>query len=385
MTTHPVPQTWSPPDAPVLRAVPELSPPLDEVLADVLGPERDLDQQLVLRHRVQVTHDVVALVLQPADGSTVRFAPGQYLTLVVPVAGRPLERCYTISSPPTRPHLLTITVKRVPGGEVSPWLHDRLRPGDVVHARGPLGAFTLADHPAPAYLLLSAGSGITPTLATLRTLADLQGLGGPTDVVVVHSGRSEADLVCRAELDGLAAAHPGLRVHWLRDDVEGHLTAPLLAARVPDVREREVLTCGPPGYMAAARGVLAELGVEGSRCHEESFTLPVAQPAAVTPAVAPSPTASPTAGGADGCTVRFRRSGREVTCPPGVTVLEAAASAGVVLPSSCQQGLCGSCKSTLLAGSVDMNHQGGIRPREIAQSSFLPCCSVPQGDIDVDA
>lgn len=378
MTIHDV-DTWTPP-APVLRAVPQPSyqpsyqpvRPLGPVLEEVLGPERDLDLDLVVQQRVQVTHDVVTLVLRPVDGATVRFVPGQYLTLVVDVAGRPVERCYTISSPPTRPHLLTITVKRVPGGEVSTWLHDEVVPGDRVRARGPLGAFTVADHPAARYLLLSAGSGVTPTLSTLRTLADL---AEQVDVVVVHSGRSERDLVCREEVEALAATHEGLRVHWLREDLDGRLSAQRLLSWVPDLHDREVLTCGPLGYMEAVRGMLADLVVDPARCHEESFVIDAPPP----------PQAVPDLGPVAGCTVRFRRSAREVVCPPGVTVLDAAASAGIVLPSSCQQGLCGSCKSTLLSGSVDMQHQGGIRPREVAQRQFLPCCSVPQGDIDVDA
>lgn len=366
---------WGAAAQPALRAVPSTTGGLSQVLEEVLGPEQDLDQQLVCRRRVQVTHDVVTLVLQPTDPTRIRFTPGQYLTVMLDVAGRRAERCYTISSPPTRPHLLTITVKRVPGGEVSTWLHDDVRTGDVVHAIGPHGSFTVADHPAQRHLLLSAGSGITPTLSTLRTLADL---AEPADVVVVHSGRSERDLVCRTELDALAADSEGLRVHWLREDVEGRLTPELLAAWVPDLREREVLTCGPAGYMAAVRTMLVGLGVDGSRYHEESFVLD-------TPSAPSTPVAGVVAGAVAGGTVRFRRSGREAVCGPGTTVLDAAASAGIVLPSSCQQGLCGSCKSTLLAGRVEMNHQGGIRPREIAQDKFLPCCSVPQGDIDVDA
>ena len=83
--------------------------------------------------------------------------------------------------------------------------------------------------------------------------------------------------------------------------------------------------------------------------------------------------------------VTFARSGCEVACPAGTTVLAAAEQAGVRLPSSCAEGMCGTCKSTLLSGRVDMKHAGGIRPREIAQDKFLPCCSTPDGDIVVDA
>ena len=60
-------------------------------------------------------------------------------------------------------------------------------------------------------------------------------------------------------------------------------------------------------------------------------------------------------------------------------------AAGVRLPSSCRQGMCGTCKLTLVDGRVDMAHQGGIRPREIQRGGFLPCCSRPETDLVIDA
>lgn len=390
-----------------LRVVPDLvRAPLGQ---GVLPEEAPIDQELVLRRRLRVTHDVVTLVLEPTVPGGVSFRPGQYVTLAAVVDGVAVERCYTISSPPTRPHLLTVTVKRVEGGGLSPWLHDGLEVGDRLTARGPLGGFTVAEHPAPRYLLLSAGSGITPTLSTLRAMADLGDLGGTDDtggtgldVVVVHAGRTPADLPCRAELEALATTEAGLRVVWVCDDdaegwlpwtgPRGRLSTALLAEQVPDLLDREVLTCGPPGFMAAARTALAELGADPARCHEESFELGEAAAQGVPPAdgpgaaVADVPAARASApASVPGATVRFGRSGREVACPPGTTVLTAAQQAGVVLPSSCGGGLCGTCKSGLLAGKVEMNHQGGIRPREVAAGKFLPCCSTPDGDIVVDA
>lgn len=400
--------------APALWVVPDLPAPIG---SDVLAEEETFDQELLCRRVVRVTHDVVTLVLEPTRPGALSFLPGQYLTLVAHVDGVPVERCYTISSPPTRPHLLTITVKRMPGGALSPYLHDRFGPGDRVTVRGPLGGFSIATHPARSYLLLSAGSGITPTLSTLRTVADL---AEPLDVVVVHHARTPADLVCRAELEALAAVHGSMRIVWVCEDdaapvdalprwdgPRGRVGPADLAALVPDLANREVFTCGPPGYMVAVRTALAGAGAEPARCHEESFVLgtaaaPVLDPAPVLPPATVLPPAPATDGesGLDptlgfpppavppevgAATVRFARSGRDIACPPGTTVLEAATAAGIALPSSCTEGLCGTCKSTLLSGSVDMRHQGGIRPREIAQNKFLPCCSTPVGDIVVDA
>lgn len=363
-----------------LRVVPDLPHPPG---AGLLADERPFAQDLVVRRVVPVTHDVATFVLAPTRPGTFAFAPGQYLVLSVEVDGRTVERCYTISSPPTRPHLLTITVKRVPGGEVSGWLHDHLQVGDRVRARGPLGSFSVVEHPAARYLLLSGGSGITPTLSTVRALADL---AESRDVVVVHSARTPADLVCRAELEAVAATDEGLRVQWVceadpdRDapGPVGRLDVQLLSELVPDLVDREVFSCGPAGYLQALRTLLPELGADPRRCHEESFVLPA--PAA---GGGGRPADEDPAPGA--ATVRFARSGLEVSCPPGTTVLEAAGTAGVALPSSCTQGMCGTCKSTLLSGRVDMDHAGGIRPREIAQDKFLPCCSTPDGDIVVDA
>lgn len=376
-------------DAPALWVVPDLPTPIG---IDLLPEEEPFDQELLCRKVVRVTHDVVTLVLEPTWPGGVSFLPGQYLTLVVDVDGVSLERCYTISSPPTRPHLLTITVKRMPGGGLSPYLHDRFGPGDRVTARGPLGGFSIAAHPSRTYLLLSAGSGITPTLSTLRTIGDL---AEPLDVVVLHHARTPADLVCRAEVEAIAASHGSIRVIWVCEDdaapadglprwdgPRGRVGAAQLMALVPDLADREVLTCGPPGYMAAIRTALVEAGADPLRCHEESFVLGTAAAPTLTPTLAPVPEVAPEAGVA---TVRFARSGRDVLCPAGTTVLAAATAAGIPLPSSCAEGLCGTCKSTLLSGAVEMNHQGGIRPREIAQDKFLPCCSTPVGDITVDA
>lgn len=390
--TEPTNDTWfEPATTPGLRLVPDLPRAIGDGL---LAHEAQLDQEMVVRRRVPVTHDVVTFVLEPTSPGTFAFLPGQFVTLVVDVDGHPVERCYTISSPPTRPHLLTVTIKRIEGGALSPHLHDRLSPGDRIGVRGPCGDFSIAAHPAGRYLLLSAGSGVTPTLSTLRTMADLAELD---DVIVVHSARTPADLACGGELDALAATHPGLRVVWVCEDdspgsapwsgPRGRLDADLLAAHVPDIAEREVFTCGPPGYMSATRQLLEDLHVDPSRCHEESFAIGDREaPASATTQHSPPPLTritDPTEGTA--VTVTFRRSGREVLCTAGMTVLEAATTAGVNLPSSCGGGLCGTCKSGLLTGRVEMNHLGGIRPREIAAGQFLPCCSTPDGDIVVDA
>ncbi len=83
-------------------------------------------------------------------------------------------------------------------------------------------------------------------------------------------------------------------------------------------------------------------------------------------------------------TVRFARLGRDIACPPGASVLAAARAAGVRLPSACGKGVCGTCKSRVLSGTVEMRHGGGIRQREVDAGLALLCCARPTSDLVVD-
>ncbi len=364
------------------------------------GADAEFDMILRCKAVVPITHDVSTFVLEPTTPRSFTFAPGQYVVVTVSIDGERYQRCYTLSSPPTRPHLLTITVKRTPDGLVSNWLHDNMERGGRLEVSGPFGEFTLANYPSRKYLFLSAGSGITPLMSMTRTLADLS---GQADVAFVHSARTPADIVFRHELAALPASGLNLAVTTIceSDSVgevwtgpRGRLSAGLLGAVVPDIAEREVFMCGPGPYMTAAHNVLMELGVPVEQVHQESFVIePVLQALSVVPDALSPDALSPDALAPDSRmlpetatkSIVFAKSGKEVLAGPGMTVLEAATAGGISIRSACGQGLCGTCKSDLVEGSVDMQHAGGIRPREIAAGKFLPCCSYPEGDLVVDA
>jgi ferredoxin-NADP reductase len=342
----------------------------------------DIDPALICRAVRRETHDVRTFVFAPRTGDYVAFEAGQFLTFAFPVDGKIIERCYTIASPPTRPGVVSITVKRVPGGPVSNWLHDHMKPGMVVNAIGPNGIFTLPEGPAPKLLLLSGGSGITPVMSMLRTLYDR---AEEADLVFAHSARTGDDVIFQDEL-GLMARHmPGLRLayisetaHW-RDrwaGFRGRLDRGIIEHLAPDLAQRRVLTCGPAGYMAAVRGLLGEMSFDMSRYHQESFDLSAPLPAVEVETVI--------AGESAGFRVQFSSSGKEAVCDARTTVLAAARAMDLMIPASCEKGVCGTCKSKLVSGEVEMTHGGGIRPREIAMGLFLPCCARPKTDLVVE-
>ena len=346
--------------------------------------DADRDGVLVCREVRAETHDVRSFVFSAPEPRLFHYKPGQFMTFELEIAGQAISRCYTLSSSPARPHLVSITVKRVPGGPVSNWLHDTLRPGDRVRALGPMGEFTCADHPAPRYLFLSGGSGITPLMSMARAHDDL---ASEADIVFVHSARTPADIIFRDETALMARHRANFRAFAVCEGdapgepwggFRGRLNRPMLELIAPDFREREVFTCGPSPYMASVRAMLGEAGFDMRRYHEESFDF--AELSRAEPEV-PEIIAALEAGMFK---VEFTKSGRVVECGSDTSILDAARAAGMRLPFSCTKGLCGTCKSRLGSGTVEMKHGGGIRQREIDQGMILICCSRPTSDLVIE-
>jgi ferredoxin-NADP reductase len=343
------------------------------------------DDVLVCRAVRQETHDVKTFIFSGRAPRLHAYKPGQFITLDLTINGQQVNRCYTISSTPTRPHLISITTKRFAGGVVSPWMHDHLKPGMEIRALGPMGDFNCVDHASAngKYLLLSAGSGITPLMSMARSFHDL---ALETDAVFLHSARSPADIIFRDEL-ALMAREPGFRALSICEHdslgegwggFRGRLTLGMLELAAPDFREREVFACGPAPYMAGVRAILGEAGFDMARYHEESFKFEDLAPADA--AVAPPANSDQVAT----YRVEFSKSRRVIEVAADTNVLAAARAAGMRLPSSCTRGLCGTCKSKLVSGEVSMQHQGGIRQREIDQGMVLICCSKPLSDLVIE-
>ncbi len=356
-------------------------------------PERwksDVEETLVCCYIRQETHDVKSFFFRSSLGRSFAFEPGQFVTLELDIDGATINRCYTISSAPTRPHTLSITVKRIPGGAVSNWLHDQLRLGMAVRMLGPAGEFTCARYPADKYLFLSAGSGMTPLMSMSRAYHDLC---EDRDIVFIHSARTPDDIIFARELDLIAANHRnfrtafvcervGRRTNW--HGITGYLSLPLLTLAAPDFREREIFTCGPMPYMKAVRDLLEQAGFERGRYHEESFSFESLAQDRTDLLPIPAAQAATAAAETPRYTVSFVKSQRAIACDAGQHVLDAARQSGVRLPASCTQGMCGTCKVKLVSGRVEMKHNGGIRQREIDQGMMLLCCSKPLSDLVID-
>lgn len=344
--------------------------------------------------RVAETPDTTTYILAAHPPLRFDYKPGQFVTLDLPVDGRILRRSYTISSSPSRPHTLSVTVKRVPDGRASAWLHATMAPGLELELTGPHGRFTCADRPAAKLLLIAAGSGITPMMSMLRWAADTR---SAADIVMINHVRTPEDVIFALELQHLSAqlgdalrlavvpSRRGPGQPWF--GLTGRFSEAQLRALAPDFMEREIYLCGPGGYMDAARTLVRGLGFPMARLHEESFgaaaparpavpELPVAVPGIV---VETAPASLP------GGTLVFRSSSRSVSCGAGEFILDAAERHAIAVDSSCRSGICGTCRMKKLSGVVSMDGQHALSEQEIAEGYFLACVGQPRGTVVIDA
>ena len=343
--------------------------------------DRERDSELVCLDVLDETHDIRTFTFRAKDNRYFSFEAGQYFAFEIPGDNAVEQRCYTIASSPLRPRTISITVKRVTGGLVSNWLHDNMRPGMTLVAQGPAGAFTLPAGGTGKYLFLSGGVGITPLMSISRALADA---AIRSDIVFLHAARTPEDLVFHQELALLAGRSPEFRLFMLPENrggnsgfsgVTGRISQELLALAVPDIHERVVMCCGPAPFMENARTICSALGVPAHHYLEESFNAAVLMESEIDTPVSLDVTTF---------NITYSRQGRTIQALPEQSVLAAAMKNSIRIPSSCANGVCGTCKSKLVSGSVDMKHGGGIRQREVDAGMFLPCCSRPLSDLVIE-
>lgn len=308
--------------------------------------------------RETASRDAVTLVLRP-NRHWHGLLPGQHVTLGVEIDGRRLKRSYTPT--PLARGRLAITVKAITGGTVSRHLVERAQVGDVVTLDAAFGELTL---PAPErpLLLLAAGSGITPMRALLRQAAE-RGLSAPVDLVYWVRERAQACFI--EEFEALAAAHPLLRLRLLVTG-EGGKPAPRIDALPLDGLDvpagRDVLACGPAGFVATAQARLAGLV---ARFQGEAFSSP-AIPADDEGEVE----------------VQLTRSGKRLRVPRARSLLEGLEAAGLRPKHGCRMGICNTCVCTRQSGATRHLHDG--RREAEPDAAVRLCVSAPSTDLSLD-
>jgi ferredoxin-NADP reductase len=356
----------SPRQRAVLRAVARFTSPL--LPDDYLELFNPLWSSRELRGRVErlepETADATTVLIKPGwewEG----HQPGQYIRVGFDVAGVRHWRAYSLTSDPRREDgLISITVKGVEEGKVSPYVTQKLRPGAILTLGEVAGEFRLPDELPEKLLFVSAGSGITPIMSMIRDLAHR---GELTDAHHIHSARDADDVIFGSELRELADRHEGFELYERHTKKDERLKPSELDDLCPDWRERTAFVSGPPELLDALVEYWEENG-DPDKLHLERF----------------QPTYGE--GGAaegEGGTVCFLRSETEAEAETGQSILVAGEEAGLDLPYGCRMGICHTCTGKLTSGTVRDLRSGEVH-EDLAGQTIRTCIHAPEGAVEIE-
>ncbi|MDJ0650893.1 MAG: FAD-binding oxidoreductase [Xenococcaceae cyanobacterium MO_188.B19] len=409
--------------------------PLADINPASLTPWTKEELEVCCVRLIEETHDVKTFSFIAESPVLFTYKPGQFVTLNLTINDKAVKRSYSISSSPSRPHVLDITVKRVlspleepdaPPGLVSNWLHDNIKVGSKIKISPPVGKFTNFAHPSPKLLLISAGSGITPMMSMARWICDT---ASKVDITFIYSTQSPKDIIFRQELELMAAKYSNFKlvITITRPEVgetwygyTGRINKSMLPTIASDYQERSTYVCGSNPFMASVKSILEELNFPMENYYEESFgitkkvtsspkpqtkstnflaltpssvsveTIPDTQNSDVLTSlanqlksaksaviVAPKPAQEPVT---TAPVVQFVKSGREIVCGEEESILEVAQAQGVELPHGCGMGICGQCKVAKLSGEVIYDDDFDCEGDQV-----LTCVAKARGRVVIDA
>lgn len=303
-----------------------------------------LDVRVARRHLV--AEDICALELERASGEALPpFEAGAHID--VHVGG--LVRQYSLLNHPSERSRYKIAVLRLAdsrGGSIK--VHERLTEGQSFQISAPRNHFQL--RPSPFALLIAGGIGITPLMSMSSSLA-----AAGSQFALHYCARSRAKMAFAQELQG-AAFSSSVSLHI---DDEAATKFDCRAALTEAPEGAHLYVCGPGGFMKHVLDTARDAGWGDDRVHYEYF--------------------QPTAALSDDKDAAFEilaaRTRKRVTVTAAETALSALARVGIVVPTSCEQGVCGTCLTDVLEGIPD-HRDMFLTPEERARNNqFLPCCS----------
>jgi ring-1,2-phenylacetyl-CoA epoxidase subunit PaaE len=355
---------------------------------------------LVVREVRRETADAISIFFDYPGGDKESFPyhPGQYLTIKWKDGEEEHRRSYSISSVPDDP-FISIAIKEVPKGTVSPILSREIKPGDTLEVMFPEGRFTTEFHPDKkrTIFLIGAGSGITPLMSLVRTALEKE---PKSTVVLLYGSRTEAQIIFKNDLEKLANRYQGqfFVYHTLSKPEDGGLLKGLFGKKKtewqgmkgrislshiknildkhPGNRDNAIFfLCGPGDFIQTTEKSLLSLGIKEDLVKKEYFTPPSTEHPTLEDGKSMKHTGKT-------ATVTVHLRGETITIPvKDDTILDTLLSLGYDAPYSCHAGACATCMAKVLQGSVEMDACFALNDHEIASGYILSCQSHPTTEV----
>lgn len=348
---------------------------------------------VIVKSIVSETADSVSISFNIPDTlkNTFTYKSGQYINVKVHLGGEHLVRSYSLCSAPEIDGDLTIAVKKIDGGKVSTHLCNNVKAGDALEIATPDGSFIYTPQQVVQknYILIGAGSGITPLFSILKTMLEKE----PDSLVhLYYSNRTAQDVIFKNALDNLASKYSNFKLKYIYtregDNRLSIDSAQKLISETPNYRIAEFFICGPSGLINTSLEALQKLTIPKDLIHREFFTAKEAG-TAETASIQTSNDDCPLPSGAK-AKITLKYDGQEffIECNEKTNIIDAAIDAGIDPPYSCLVAACCTCRAKVLKGNVELLDRDTLTDEEIKEGYVLTCQTRPKSSeiiLDFDA
>ncbi|MGB7527817.1 2Fe-2S iron-sulfur cluster-binding protein [Sphingobacterium cellulitidis] len=328
---------------------------------------------------IQQPNHNISIRFEDVSGDFPSYQSGQFLTLAFEFSEREVRRSYSFSSSPYVDEPYEITVKRVDNGEISRLLHHKTKVGDEIQVMEPQGLFTYipSESHTNTIFLFGAGVGVTPLFSILKTALVAE---KKSKVVLIYSNSSKEQTIFYDELLKWQEAYPDrLHIEFIWSNNKNLMTArlnrdyilSLLKTHLNEGDESVFYTCGPLFYMDLVRFTLLGMGFPEENIKRETFHFPEEEEDEDEKEEEPVDMTS------YDIVLKFNGQEYPLTIPYDKTILDVGLEHKIKLPYSCKSGMCSTCISQVVKGSVRMDYNEVLTDREVENGRCLICTSHP--------
>ncbi len=306
-----------------------------------------------------------------------KYKPGQFLTLKIPINGRVEKRAYSFSSDPYTDKELKITVKKVQNGLISTYVNEKMKVGQKIAVEKPMGSFFVDPkvENRKQYLLFAAGSGITPVFSILKSVLFKE---PESRVILTYANLDEDNIIFITELEQLSKLYKE-RFHVEHilshnDNLNYHsgfITKDIIHKifkkhELSFSEAHEYMICGPAGFMKTTKDILIANNIIPGHIKIEAFKPPKIK-------IAAKDLVSKV-------TIKHKGTDHQIEVPGNKTILQQAMLNNIVLPYSCRSGMCSTCKAQCTIGKTTMTKGHLLPDDEVKSGTILTCVTYPESE-----
>jgi ring-1,2-phenylacetyl-CoA epoxidase subunit PaaE len=332
---------------------------------------------------VRETHDTVSVFFQPIDNKKIIYGAGQFITFIFSNNKKEVRRSYSFSSTPDVDNFFSVTVKRIPNGEVSRFFTDKLRIHQTLTALQPTGRFTIETNKkfSRQIFFIAAGSGIVPVFSLLKkVLHDEPG----AHVVLIDQNRNEKNIIFKNQLQEIEKNHKhqftwinllskGLETEYSFQKLNNFLLEKLIAENIQPGKKQLFYLCGPVSFMRMAQFTLKWMGIADEQIKKENFTVEFVPPPPLIADESPKQ-----------MTIHYHQQTFRIEAAYPQNILQAALKNNIQLPYSCRGGRCSSCVAKCIKGKVKMSINEVLTEKDLHDGLVLTCVGYAETDVELE-